>query len=67
MNKEAIRARILKEQKSGLGYIINALDHNHFAAIYWDTCKKKELQEIVMNLEHKWSRLQSFQTYKDLF
>lgn len=67
---EGIKAKLLKEDKSGLAYVIS---HLVPANTYWSIAlitsdhKKIELREKVFSLEEKFYKLEDFQTYKQFF
>ena len=68
MEVTTIKQQLKKEDKSGLGYIINYLDHNNPAAIYWDTYLKKDLFKIIMRFKNtKWHKLAQLKPYQKFF
>lgn len=67
MDTTAIEAKIRKEQKSTLGYILGVFDPTQGWGIIWDNYRKSELLEKVLNSRDKWPRLRQLQTYKEFF
>lgn len=67
MNTTAIKLRLMKEDKSGLFYLLRILNHQKYFYGFEESYSKKELQEKALEEIGNFHKLKGIQTYKDLF
>ena len=65
MNTEAIEAALMKEDKTGLIYILTFLDYPETR--FYEAYTKYDLRVIVLGMRQHWHKLQDFATYRHFF
>lgn len=61
---EAVKALLMKEDKSGLFYILRMFDYKRYGYSYEESFKKKELQQLVCAMPEQFYMLWNAHLYK---